>query len=410
MLLMEEDIDEETIESKQEEKGLELEMKIMQLSMYSITGLTTKKYIKSWGTLGERKLIVLIDCGASHNFISSMLVKEENLTREETPPYYVEVGDGRRIPCEGMCPKLKVLIQGMEIQDNFFVFELGGVDMVLGMEWLSSLANFKDLIIKIPMGNRYHILKGEAELQRAPASLKSIMKAMQDEGQGYLLEYQTLQEEKQQEVRPKWLEEILTSYTEVFKEPQGLPPSRRHDHAIVLKEGANIPNLRPYRYPHYQKNEIEKLVDDMLNSGVIRPSVSPYSSPIILVKKKDGGWRFCVDYRALNKIIVPDKFPIPIIDELLDELGGATIFSKLDLRSGYHQIRMKEEDIPKTAFRTHEGHYEFVVMPFGLTNAPSTFQSLMNEILKPYLRKFVLVFFDDILVYSETVETHQAHL
>lgn len=407
---MEEDIDEETIESKQEEKGLELEMKIMQLSMYSITGLTTKKYIKSWGTLGERKLIVLIDCGASHNFISSMLVKEENLTREETPPYYVEVGDGRRIPCEGMCPKLKVLIQGMEIQDNFFVFELGGVDMVLGMEWLSSLANFKDLIIKIPMGNRYHILKGEAELQRAPASLKSIMKAMQDEGQGYLLEYQTLQEEKQQEVRPKWLEEILTSYTEVFKEPQGLPPSRRHDHAIVLKEGANIPNLRPYRYPHYQKNEIEKLVDDMLNSGVIRPSVSPYSSPIILVKKKDGGWRFCVDYRALNKIIVPDKFPIPIIDELLDELGGATIFSKLDLRSGYHQIRMKEEDIPKTAFRTHEGHYEFVVMPFGLTNAPSTFQSLMNEILKPYLRKFVLVFFDDILVYSETVETHQAHL
>lgn len=209
---------------------------------------------------------------------------------------------------------------------------------------------------------------------------------------------------------PADLQDLLDEFAVVFQPPSGLPPTRACDHTIPLIPGATPVHVRPYRYPPAIKDEIERQVAEMLQAGIIQHSMSPFSSSVLLVRKKDNTWRFCVDFRHLNAITMKWKYPVPIIEEFLDELSQASWFSCLDLAAGYHQVKLKPGEEFKTAFQTHSGHYEFRVMAFGLSGGPATFQKAMNTTLHPLLRKCVLVFFDDILIYSKTYEDHLEHV
>lgn len=179
---------------------------------------------------------------------------------------------------------------------------------------------------------------------------------------------------------------------------------------IELLPGTSPISIPTYRMAPAELRELKIQLQDLVDKGFIRPSTSPWGAPVLFVKKKDGSLRLCIDYRALNRVTVKNKYPLPRIGELFDQLKGARIFSKIDLRSGYHQMKVRAEDIPKTTFHSRYGHYEFLVMPFGLTNAPAAFMDLMNRVFKPYLDQFVIVFIDDILVYSSSEEDHREHL
>jgi len=309
---------------------------------------------------------------------------------------------------------IKLSIGEYVLNSPMLSIPMGGVDVVLGVQWLQSLGtiafNFQEPFMKFCAEGKEVELRGIAGKLGKIISSNSMTKLLKKEQRRIIAQLCLLEVPTSKSSISPDLQKVLDNHSKVFETPKGLPPILDHDHAINLILRSVPPNIMPYRYPYAQKSEIERMVAKMLEVDIIQPTQSLFSTPVVLVHKKDGSWCMCSNYRELNKLTIKDKFPIPVIDELLDELHGSIYFIKLDLHSGYHQIRMKTEDIPKTTFRTHEGHYEFLVMPFGLTNVPSRFQGLMNSIFKPFLRKFVLVFFDDILIYIKSWKDHVQHV
>jgi len=204
---------------------------------------------------------------------------------------------------------------------------------------------------------------------------------------------------------------VVKEFPEFFPdEIPDVPPEREVEFAIDLVPVTKPVSMAPYRMSASELAELKKQLEDLLDKKFVRPSVSPWGAPVLLIKKKDGSMRLCIDYRQLNKVTIKNRYPLPRIDDLMDQLVGAKVFSKIDLRSGYHQIKVKDEDMQKTAFRTRYGHYEYKVMPFGVTNAPGVFMEYMNIIFHKYLDQFVVVFIDDILIYSKTEAEHAEHL
>ncbi|GJS43204.1 putative reverse transcriptase domain-containing protein [Tanacetum coccineum] len=333
--------------------------------------------------------------------------------------YNVELADGRIIWVNTVLLGCTLNFLNHPFHVDLMPVEMGTYDVIIGMDWLTKYQAVIDCakkIVRIPFGSEILIFHGDGSRNKRGTRLNiiSCTKAQKYLLQGchVFLAHITIKETGDKS-KKKQLQDvpIVKNFPEVFPEDlPGLPHTRQVEFHIDLVPGAAPVARAPYRLAPSEMKELADQLQELSDKGFIRPSSSPWGAPVLFVKKKDGSLRMCIDYRELNKLTVKNRYPLPRIDDLFDQLQGSSVYSKIDLRSGYHQLRVREEDISKTAFRTRYGHYEFQVMPFGLTNAPAVFMDLMNRVCKPYLDKFVIVFIDDILIYSKNKQEHEEHL
>ncbi|GKD48470.1 putative nucleotidyltransferase, ribonuclease H [Tanacetum coccineum] len=338
---------------------------------------------------------VLFDAGADRSFVSYAFSKYIDIhpTTLDTN-YSVELADGKSLTTNTILRGCTLNLQNHLFKIDLLLIELGSFNVIIGMDWMAehrAEVVCYEKYIRVPYGNDMLIIQGKR------SGVKN----------------ESRSEEEETEIPERLIEDvpIVKKFSEVFPEDlPGLPPTRQVEFHIELIPEAKPVARAPYRLAPAKMKELAEKLKELSDKGFIRPCSSPWGAPILFDKKKDGSFRMCIDYRELNKLTVKNRYPLPRIDNLFDQLQGSSIYLKIDLRSGYHQLRVREEDIPKTAFRTRYGHYEFRVIPFGLTNALAVFMDLMKRMCKPYLDKFVTVFIDDILIYSRNEREHEEHL
>ena len=358
---------------------------------------------------------ILIDPGGEINFISDSSCSYHEVPIKESLELG-EMANGTEQTLQESKNPLTLQIKEYSEKVYFAVSPLKRYDAIIGKEWCGAhralIDCYENKVNFKHKGLDYVVMADELVISPF-VSANSIVSDFEKRHTMYAVLVRPLEHKQEPQLEcAKEVKDILHEFSDVFPEklPKRLPPKREHDFKIELQDGVTPQKKGLYRLSDKEMTELRNQLDDLLESEFIRPSKSPWGAPVLFVSKKDSNLRMCVDYRALNRLTVKNSYPLPRIDDIFDQLKGAQFFTKIDLRSGYHQIRLDKNSIPYTAFRTRYGHFEFLVLPFGLTNAPATFMNLMNDIFKEHLDVFVIVYLDDILIYSKTWKEHLEHI
>lgn len=394
-------------------------------SLQLLNAITVEKDTSQKGLLyamvkvNGREVLAMLDTGATNNFVAEKEAKRLGLKTVQNS-FKLKAVNSEARPTQGTA-MVDLKVGEWEGECSLMVVPLDDFDMILGM----------DFFLKAKVGLVPYLSGMFIHDEKSPCFVKATFAGrLLDSKQRQMVlsaqQFKAGMKKGEQtlvaalvEIKPDQFVDVpeeavavLDEFTDVMPKelPKTLPPRRNVDHKIELEPGAKAPSQAPYRMAPAELAELRKQLDELLEAGYIQPSKAPYGAPVLFQRKQDGSMRMCVDYRALNKVTVKNKYPIPNASDLFDRLCRASYFTKLDLRAGYWQVRIAEGDEAKTACVTRYGSYEFLVMPFGLTNAPATFCNLMNDVLYEFLDRFVVVYLDDIVIYSESLDDHLDHL